>query len=395
MNRRTFSLALAASIGTLLFPAQSLEAAPKKLLVVTITTGFRHGPAIQEAEKVLPTLAEKSAGEFSLEFLSEPGPKPGVGKAPERGKTMTDAEWAEAQETYKKASTVARAAEAEWMAKVKALFAEKFSAQGLKQYDGVVFCNTTGELPLPDGEAFAAWIKSGKAFVGMHAATDTLKAMPAYYEMINGSFAGHPWGSGGSYEFVNHEPSHPAAAMFPASFQWKDEIYQYNNFNPESVRVLVSLDTLRSSPRAPYHVPVSWVRDVGSGRLFYTNLGHNAGTWQDETYQKHVVEGIRWALKLVDGPSKANPEISAQHAVTTFVGLAAELSGKDAAALQAKALAKAKANPEWANKTANDANALRKIPGFPIKQGAKLDDSDPANAKRVEIATQILSEVEK
>jgi type 1 glutamine amidotransferase len=395
MKRLPFALLILSGTATLLFPGQSLEAATKKLLVVTITTGFRHGPAIEEAEKVLPELAAKSGGEFSFDLLSEPGPRPNAGKAPERGKNMSDEEWAKVQEAHKAASEKARTEGAAWNEKVKGMFAEKFSAQGLSKYDGVIFCNTTGELPLPDGDAFANWIKSGKAFVGMHAATDTLKAMPAYYEMINGSFAGHPWGSGGSYEFVNHEPSHPAASMFPATFQWKDEIYQYSNFNPESVRVLISLDTLRSSPRAPYHVPVSWVRDVGSGRLFYTNLGHNAGTWKEEAYQKHIVAGIRWALKLVDGPSKPNPEISAQHAVNSFVGMAAEILGKDSAALQAKALAKAKANAEWANKTAADANALRKVPGFVGKASAKPEEADAINAKKVEIATQILSELEK
>lgn len=60
-------------------------AKPKKLLVVTITEGFRHGPAIDAAEKVLPELAAKSGGEFVFEFLREPGPRPNARAAPKRG----------------------------------------------------------------------------------------------------------------------------------------------------------------------------------------------------------------------------------------------------------------------------------------------------------------------
>ena len=36
----------------------------------------------------------------------------------------------------------------------------------LQQYDGAVFLNTSGELPLPDKLQFLDWIKSGKAFIG-------------------------------------------------------------------------------------------------------------------------------------------------------------------------------------------------------------------------------------
>ncbi|MEK0444778.1 MAG: hypothetical protein RLZZ399_99 [Verrucomicrobiota bacterium] len=370
-------------------------AAPKKVLVVTVTTGFRHGPAIDAAEKVLPELAAQSGGEVSFEFLSQPGPRPSVGKPPERGANLTDEQWATLQQNHKDLAAKVKAEEAEWSGKVKELFAQKLSAEALKGYDGVVFCNTTGELPLPDGEAFANWIKSGKAFVGMHAATDTLKAMPAYYEMINGSFAGHPWGAGGSYTFVNHEPSHPAVAMFPGEFQWKDEIYQYNHFNPETVRVLISLDTVRSSPRAPYHVPVAWVRDVGAGRLFYTNFGHNASTWTEEAYQKHVMTGLRWALKLVDGPSAPNPGVSTQTAIKGVVAVAAAALNKDAAALETKALAKAKADVQWGLHARSEADLYRKFPNPDVKKGAKPEEVEAVAAKKLELLTRLVAEIEQ
>src|SRR3989442_13136869 len=99
-------------------------AAPKKLLVVTVTKGFRHS-SIPTAEKVLGDLAQKS-GAFTVDYV------------------RTDDE-----------------------------MAQKMTAEALKNYDGVVFANTTGELPLPDKQAFLDWIKSGKGFIGMHSASDT------------------------------------------------------------------------------------------------------------------------------------------------------------------------------------------------------------------------------
>src|SRR6266571_9033776 len=114
-------------------------AAPKKVLVVTVTKGFRHS-SIPTAEKVLGELAEKS-GAFTVDYV------------------RTDDE-----------------------------MAQKMTAEALKNYDGVVFANTTGELPLPDKQAFMEWLKSGKAFIGMHSAADTFHPFPPYREMLGAEF---------------------------------------------------------------------------------------------------------------------------------------------------------------------------------------------------------------
>ncbi len=358
----------------------------KKLLVVTTTEGFRHGPAIVAAQRVLPELAAKSKGEFEFDFLPDPGPRPNPGQAPKRTPDMTDAQWAEKQSAFESSSTKAKADLGIWQSKIKDAFQQKFTATELESYDGVVFSNTTGELPMPDGAAFVNWISKGKAFVGMHAATDTLKGMPPYYEMINGSFAGHPWGAGGTYNFVNHEPTHPVVSMFPSEFPWRDEIYQYNNFNPASVHVLISLDMAKSKPQFPYHVPVSWVRNVGSGRLFYTSLGHNPETWENETYQQHIVAGLRWALKLAEGPANPNPSVSAEQALKSVAISASVTLGKDARALTEKALSKARANPEWAAKMASEADSYRKLPNEP---------DDGAESKKAKLMEQLVDEIEK
>src|SRR5437868_15382977 len=113
---RLFSLVMAIC-GSFAFASPGF-AAPKKLLVVTVTKGFRHS-SIPTAEKVLGELAEKSRA-FTVDYV------------------RTDAE-----------------------------MAEKMTAAALNKYDGVIFANTTGDLPLPDQQAFLDWIKSGKAFIGM------------------------------------------------------------------------------------------------------------------------------------------------------------------------------------------------------------------------------------
>ena len=59
---------------------------------------------------------------------------------------------------------------------------DKLSADALKNYDGVIFANTTGDLPLPDKEAHQV-DQPGKAFIGMHWATDTFHGYPEFVEI--------------------------------------------------------------------------------------------------------------------------------------------------------------------------------------------------------------------
>ncbi len=59
----------------LLLACVSLQAAPKRLLVVTTTTGFRHS-SIPTAEKRSSSQLAQSSGEFTVDFIHQPPGKP-------------------------------------------------------------------------------------------------------------------------------------------------------------------------------------------------------------------------------------------------------------------------------------------------------------------------------
>src|ERR1039458_2920531 len=85
-------LVAVALLSPLFLPANAAE--PKKLLVVTTTTGFRHS-SIPTAEKVLEQLG-KDSGESTVEFVRQPpepsGRRPGNNATPEERKTYDDAQ---------------------------------------------------------------------------------------------------------------------------------------------------------------------------------------------------------------------------------------------------------------------------------------------------------------
>ena len=289
-------ITIAALVGLMLLDAP-VQAAPKKILVITQSRGFRHQPVNRKGQETCQV----------ERVLAEIGKKSGVFST------------VNSQDAIK-----------------------SITRENLKQFDGIFFYTTGMLLPAGDPrDALMEFIKSGKGFVGTHSAADTFKKYKGYVSMINGSFAGHPWGGGSTNGFLNHEPDHPTVAMLGKEFMWKDEIYQYNNFEPGSVRVLFSLNMAKSKPQMPYHVPVCWVRNFGKGRVFFTNLGHNGSTWENETYHKHLVEGFKWALKLTDGPAEPNPEVQAQQSIKAFALFASQKLKLNQAELAKKMQAKA------------------------------------------------------
>ena len=178
----------------------------------------------------------------------------------------------------------------------------KLTAANIKNYDVIVFY-TTGELPLSDDQKtlLLNWIKGGKLFLGLHSATDTFYKWPEYGEMINGWFDGHPWTQETEVTIKVDDRSHPITSHLPESMTFKEEIYQLKEFNPEKVKVLVSLDTTKTNMtlkgiRAK-QFPLVYFRDYGKGKVVYNAIGHRPDIWTSEWYQTMIVNTIKWGTK--------------------------------------------------------------------------------------------------
>jgi uncharacterized protein len=271
----------------------SSKIAPKKLLVVTVTTEFRH-TSIPTLEKMLEELG-KDSGEFTVDFIHQPpgapGRRPGTNASPEEQQTYADV-----QNKFREAVTNEL---------------QQLAPANLKNYDGVVFASTTGDLPIPDPQGLLDWIKAGHAFIGIHAASDTFHHWPGYLEMLGGEFDHH--GAQLSIDCLNQDPQHPATAALPKIWTiTQEEVYQFKKYDPTKVHDLLILDQRPQTPRTPGHYPVSWCKEYSSGRVFYTSIGHREDIIDadpnlpkrvnsveiSKTYRAHVLGGIEWALGL-------------------------------------------------------------------------------------------------
>ena len=304
-------------LASLLFAVAVLPAvaAPKKLLVVTVTTEFRHA-SIPTAEKILTQLAAESGGKFSVEFVQQP---PGAPKAPGRPKAGKNGDKGPAPEAAMKKfqddEAAFKTAKEKWLVSVADTL-KKLSPQNLKAYDAVAFISTTGDLPLPDKQGLLDWIAAGHAFVGVHAATDTFHGFPPFIAMLGGEFKTH--GAQVTVDCINQDPAHAATKGLPATWTVHDEIYQMKNFERAKVHGLLTMDK-HPNDKSPGDYPVAWCKEYGKGRVFYTSLGHRDDVWDPaapeggkrqnapelaKLYQQHVLGGILWALGLAAGDAK-------------------------------------------------------------------------------------------
>lgn len=205
---------------------------------------------------------------------------------------------------------------------------DQFEIATLKNYDAVCFMSTTGNVFLPppaelskmtDVEKDLAhkremrlkdnlltYVKAGRGFIGIHAATDTCAEWPDYGKMINGFFDGHPW-SANTMVSVKVEPgqeSHPLVAMFGGkNLDFPEEIYQLKDpYDSKAVHMLLRLDTEKTNmkvaglKRTDGDYGIAWARHWGKGRVFYCSLGHNHEMYWNPKVIRHYLAGIQWAI---------------------------------------------------------------------------------------------------
>lgn len=254
MLKRIMVLSLAALFGICLNGWSQESVKPKKLLVITESKGFVHSvvkrPKADEfclVEKVLTKLG-KDSGKFEVTC---------------------------SQDSRK-----------------------EITAENLAKYDAVFFY-TTGELPLSETQKadLLDFVRSGKGFTGSHCASDTFYKWPEYGNLVGGYFDGHPWHEKIKVEVENSD--HPSMKHLGKEFEITDEIYQFKApYDRSKLNVLMHMKLKEGEKRGNRKdgdYALTWTKDYGKGRVFYTALGHREDVWEDPRFQTMMVEGILWS----------------------------------------------------------------------------------------------------
>jgi type 1 glutamine amidotransferase len=172
-----------------------------------------------------------------------------------------------------------------------------FHIDSLKKYDAVIFLNTTGDiLDATQKQNFQKFIQSGKGYVGIHAASDTEYNWPWYGALVGGYFVSHPAVQEANIEVLNR--THPSTAHLQKTWIHRDEWYDFKDMK-EGLNILMALDetSYKGGKMGKFH-PIAWFQEFDGGRTFYTGLGHTDESYDSILFQKHIVGGIKYALKI-------------------------------------------------------------------------------------------------
>ena len=183
-----------------------------------------------------------------------------------------------------------------------------FNAEDLSQFDVVVWNNVTGDVLLPEQrEAFRAWLERGGGFVALHSAgDDSHDAWPWYQDsVIRARFTGHPLDPQfQSARVIVEQPADPIASALPEPWQRTDEWYSFER-SPRApdLTVIAALDEASYAPGEMFGKalamgadhPIIWKHCVGSGRVFYSAMGHTAESYGEPEYREVLRRAILWA----------------------------------------------------------------------------------------------------
>jgi uncharacterized protein len=184
-----------------------------------------------------------------------------------------------------------------------------FNARQLRMFDAVVWNNVSGDaLTTSQRSAFKRYIESGGGFAGIHGSGGD----PVYWwdwyadDLLGARFIGHPDAPQFQAARVVVEGAGSGlAAGLPDAWTMTEEWYSFAASPRNGARVIARLDedTYKPGPNlAMGDHPIAWTRCIGSGRSFYTAIGHRPESYVEPNSLRLLENGIAWAAG--SGPSR-------------------------------------------------------------------------------------------
>ena len=181
---------------------------------------------------------------------------------------------------------------------------QRVSRRNLDSFDAIFFFGVR-EIDL-DAEQRADLLSfvrdDGKGFVATHTATTAFFSRPEFGEMLGGRYDEHPWNVTDATVLIE-DPAFPAMQHLPMRWQVRDEIRVLARLDPTSVDLAHPL-----VHRTDGDFPVAWSKTYGTGRVFYSTLGHATENWDNPLLVQTMYLGaMKWALGLVPGDTTPRP----------------------------------------------------------------------------------------
>ncbi len=171
--------------------------------------------------------------------------------------------------------------------------AGRFCPDDLAGYRTVVWLSASGDvLDADQRRAFGDWLAAGGTFAGVHGASTAERSWPDYETIVGARFTHHPEIQ--TAEIHVEDADHPSTASLPPLWRHTDEWYDFEDNPRGRVHVLLTVDeNTYDGGRMGTDHPLAWTTTYGSGRGWYTALGHSSEHYTDPTFLAHLRGGLR------------------------------------------------------------------------------------------------------
>lgn len=166
----------------------------------------------------------------------------------------------------------------------------------LSAFDLIVPMITMSTIEPEELKALTAAVEAGTGLAGFHGTMgDSFRASPDYQFMTGGQWVAHP-GNIIDYRIDITRPDDPIMAGID-SFDYRSEQY-YLHVDPANEVLATTTFSGAYFPSIEGVVmPVVWKRRYGSGRVFYSALGHTAEEFAVPQMRRIFERGALWATR--------------------------------------------------------------------------------------------------
>jgi type 1 glutamine amidotransferase len=193
----------------------------------------------------------------------------------------------------------------------------------IKEFDAIYLNNVVGMVYNdPDvRESLLRYVREGGGIGGHHGVTFFNNNWPEFAEMMGGWAGLHRV----EEQFIKiDDPNSPLTKSFGTeSFAHTDEFYQFPMYSPysrEKQHVLLSIDVEKSDrasggtfctgcTRSDQDYGVSWIKEYGKGKTFFTSMGHTESFYEDPRWAQHLLAGIQYILGDLDADATPSAKL--------------------------------------------------------------------------------------